>query len=98
MFENAHVTVAADILIFDPYKVTATGGIGAGCYSKEYLNKQLAIVTKQEKLVGQPRKISRAAAGSAQSALGSALAFIEPCCRSSKHIIPTGSATDAGAP
>ena len=68
MFENAHVTVAADILIFDPYKVTATGGIGAGCYSKEYLNKQLAIVTKQEKLVGQPRKISRAAAGSAQTA------------------------------
>jgi hypothetical protein len=26
MFENADVTVEADILIFDPYKVTATGG------------------------------------------------------------------------
>ena len=31
MFENPQVTVEADILIMDPYKVTATGGPGAGC-------------------------------------------------------------------
>jgi hypothetical protein len=33
LFENAHVTMEADILIFDPYKVTATGEIGSGYYS-----------------------------------------------------------------
>jgi hypothetical protein len=31
MFESPQVTVEADILIMDPYKVTATGGPGAGC-------------------------------------------------------------------
>jgi len=38
MFENARVTVEADILIFDPYKVTATGGPGKNCYVHGYLN------------------------------------------------------------
>jgi len=31
MFENARMTVEADILIFDPYKVTATGSMSAHC-------------------------------------------------------------------
>lgn len=38
MFENARVTVEADILIFDPYKITATGGPGANCYVQGYPN------------------------------------------------------------
>ena len=32
MFENARMTVEADILIFDPYKVTATGSVSSRCY------------------------------------------------------------------
>jgi hypothetical protein len=38
MFENARISVEADILIFDPYKVTATGGPGAHCYVNGSLN------------------------------------------------------------
>jgi hypothetical protein len=36
MFENARVTVEADILIFDPYKVTATGSVSRHCYVRDY--------------------------------------------------------------
>ena len=38
MFENARISVEADIMIFDPYKVTATGGPGTHCYVNGSLN------------------------------------------------------------
>jgi hypothetical protein len=38
MFENAQVSVEADILIFDPYKVSATGSVTSHCAVIGYLN------------------------------------------------------------
>jgi hypothetical protein len=52
MFENAHLTVEADILIFDPYKVTATGGTGAGCYSKQCDERRPQGKTSRKGLFG----------------------------------------------
>jgi hypothetical protein len=38
MFETAQITVEADILIFDPYKVSGVGGVSSHCYVHGYLN------------------------------------------------------------
>jgi hypothetical protein len=38
MFETAQITVEADILIFDPYKVTGVGSVSSHCYVRGYLN------------------------------------------------------------
>jgi hypothetical protein len=41
MFETTAITVEADVLIFDPYAVTALGGVSPNCYIRGYLNYDL---------------------------------------------------------
>ena len=38
MFENARISVEADILIFDPYKVTGLGSVSSRCYVSGFLD------------------------------------------------------------
>ncbi|HVH81453.1 MAG TPA: hypothetical protein VM782_18780 [Stellaceae bacterium] len=38
MYETAQISVEADLLIFDPYKVSGVGGVSPSCYVRGYLN------------------------------------------------------------
>jgi hypothetical protein len=42
LFENARISVEADVLIFDPYKVTALGGMSTRCYVRGALGYDVA--------------------------------------------------------
>jgi hypothetical protein len=42
LFENARISVEVDMLVFDPYKVTALGGMSSRCYVRGFLGYGVA--------------------------------------------------------
>jgi len=61
MFENARVTVEADILIFDPYKVTATGGSARIAILSDVMSEDLRerLNLAQDSLMVSSRNLAR---------------------------------------